>query len=100
MLLVEVEQAFKNLKHDLSLRSANLGAGAVRGLGSWNMDLAVAKSFLIRETIRFQFRGDLLNILNHTNCMAVDTNIESSRFGQITGTAGARHIQFRARLTF
>lgn len=77
-----------------------LGRAAVRGPGQWNLDLSIGKEFGVRERARVQFRTEMLNAFNHTNFAAVDTNIDSNRFGRLTGTAGARRIQFQLRFTF
>lgn len=45
-------------------------------------------------------RADLLNALNLTNYTTIQTNINASNFGQVTGTAGACVIQVQARYSF
>jgi hypothetical protein len=44
--------------------------------------------------------GSFFNILNHAEFNTPTTSITSSTFGQISGTADPRIIQFTARLTF
>jgi outer membrane receptor protein involved in Fe transport len=81
-------------------RPGTLGNGAVLGPGLWNLDFSLGKSYQLRERYRVQVRADFFNSLNHTNYTSIDTNIQSARFGRITGTSGARQIQFHMRLTF
>jgi hypothetical protein len=81
-------------------RPGSAGNGVVRSPGLWNFDFGLAKVFPVTEAVRLQIRGEFLNSLNHTNFTSVDTNILSSRFGQLTGTAGARTIQIQMRLSF
>ncbi len=81
-------------------RPGTLGRNALRLPGFWNFDLGLAKNFRFSERLGLQFRGDLLNALNHTNFSGVDSNIRSANFGKFTATRGARVIQFNARLSF
>ncbi len=83
-----------------TVRPGSLGNGAVMGPGLWNLDFSLGKSFRFREHYLVQFRADFFNSLNHTNFTSVDTNILSARFGRLTGTSGARQIQFHMRFTF
>jgi hypothetical protein len=81
-------------------RPGSAGNGVVRSPGLWNIDFSLGKAFSITEAARLQVRGEFLNSLNHTNFSSVDTKIVSSRFGQVTGTTGARTIQIQMRLSF
>lgn len=42
----------------------------------------------------------MFNTFNHTNLTGVVTEITNPRFGELTGTTGARVIQLNARLSF
>jgi hypothetical protein len=81
-------------------RPGTLGWGAVRGPGFWNVDLALARNFPIKENVRFQIRVDMLNALNKVNLSNVTTSINSSTFGQARGTRGQRVLQLNARINF
>ncbi|MGH8248118.1 MAG: hypothetical protein ACREUU_16985, partial [Gammaproteobacteria bacterium] len=83
-----------------TIRPGNIGNGALRGPGLWSTDVALGKNFQITEQVRFQFRADMFNALNHTNYGDPVTSIEDPRFGRITGTRGTRGIQLNARLNF
>lgn len=83
-----------------AIRPGNVGVGAVRGPGAWNLDLAVAKEFSIRETRKLRFRADAFNAFNHTNLSGLQTNVNASNFGRLTGTRGARTMQLNLRLTW
>jgi hypothetical protein len=83
-----------------AVRPGNVGIGAVRGPSAWNLDLAVAKEFAIRETMKLRFRADAFNAFNHTNLSGLQTNVNSSNFGRLTGTRGARTMQLNLRLTW
>jgi len=83
-----------------TIRAGNLGNGAVRLPGLWNVDASVSKSFNFRELVRLQVRGEMFNFFNHTNFSAVTTDVNSSNFGRFTSTSGARVIQLNAHVTF
>ena len=40
---------------------------SLRGPGLWNLDLAMSKTFPIRENVNIEFRAEGFNILNHHN---------------------------------
>lgn len=82
------------------IRPGSLPNHALRGLGAWTMDVGFGKNFSITEKTRFQIRADFLNALNHTNYTSIRTDINSSTFGVITNTAGARVIQVNGRFSF
>jgi hypothetical protein len=78
----------------------NLGRDSFRtpGLAQW--DLAVNKSFRIRELASLQFRSEFFNVINHTNFGVPTASISSSAFGTIRTTYPARQIQFALKLIF
>ena len=81
-------------------RAGNIGNGAVRLPGAWNLDFSLAKNFSITESVTFQFRADAFNFFNHTNFTGLQANIASGVFGRFTSTAGARIVQLGARVNF
>jgi hypothetical protein len=81
-------------------RPGNIGNGALRGPGSWNMDFSLAKNFKLAERAQLQIRADSFNALNHTNLTGLVTEITNARFGQLTSTGGARTIQLNGRVSW
>ena len=80
-----------------------------------NFDLAFSKTTAITERVKIEFRAEFFNLFNHANFLnpgvvnegdgtlagvAPGTNINSSQFGQITGTYDPRIIQLALRLSF
>jgi hypothetical protein len=85
----------------LPIRPGNLGRGAIRGPGFWNVDLSLGKNFRFAETVQLQIRMDAFNAFNHTNFSSfASTDITNSSFGRFTNTRGARVAQINARLSF
>lgn len=87
-------------------RFGNLGVGTLRGPGTINVSLGIAKQFPVTERVRLKFEGSFANAPNHPNLAdPVSTNITSASFGAITSARGAdsggnRVGQFSLRLEF
>lgn len=84
----------------MPIRAGNVGRNVFSGPGAWNVDLAIGKHFAVTEKVGLEFRADFFNALNHTNPSGLNVNINSSVFGQLTGTEGAREAQLYLRLSF
>lgn len=76
------------------------GPGIILGPGEQNWDIAAIRNFKISERFRLQFRGEFFNAFNHVNFNAVDTNVDDSTFGRLTGDHLPRNIQLGAKLYF
>ncbi len=66
-----------------------------------NLDATLAKQFHLTERLKLEFRMEAYNLTNSFMAGGVDTNVQSSRFGQITGQKSAffgRQLQYGARL--
>lgn len=87
----------------------------LRGPGYANFDLAFSKTTGITERVKFEFRAEFFNLLNHANFTnpgiinngngsyaggAGGNNPNSSLFGQITSTYDPRIIQLAGRISF
>lgn len=90
----------------------NSGVGIVRGPGQHNMDMAIERTFPIKESNSFLFRAEFFNLTNtpqfgnpNTSLGYTDPTLPNpsanSTFGKITGTvANPRIIQFAAKYRF
>ncbi|HLH32255.1 MAG TPA: carboxypeptidase-like regulatory domain-containing protein [Terriglobia bacterium] len=79
----------------------SLGIGVVRGPRRFELDANLLKRVRVTETKSFEFRADVVNILNHPIFANPDTNINSATFGLINATAGdGRRFTLGARLNF
>ncbi|MBV9266181.1 MAG: hypothetical protein JO061_08445, partial [Acidobacteriaceae bacterium] len=80
----------------------NLKAGAYRGPGRQDWNLALFKDFLFSEQrgSRFELRIETFNTFNHTQPNGVSTSFSQSNFGQVTSVYDPRVFQFGAKLYF
>jgi len=72
---------------------------SLRGPGSFGWDAALIKNIPI-ERLKFQFRAEFFNVLNHTNFNNPNASISGSGFGTITGSGSPRIGQLAMKLTF
>jgi hypothetical protein len=78
----------------------NEGRNAILGPGYVNWDFSALKNIRLTESKQLQFRGELFNILNHTNFRLPVSDIESATFGQIQSDVAPRVIQVALKLLF
>jgi hypothetical protein len=79
----------------------NAPNGNITGPGYQGWDLSLRKNFkLPTEGVKLQFRADAFNLFNHTNWANPGTNATGGGFGQISGSAPPRQLQFGARFSF
>lgn len=76
------------------------GRNVVAGPGYFNWDFSAFKNIRITESKEVQFRGELFNILNHTNFRLPVSDISSPNFGQIQQDVGPRVIQVALKFLF
>jgi hypothetical protein len=78
---------------------ARLGSLQADGLRGW--DVKILRRFRFAERANFSIAGDILNLTNHTNFGAPNTNPTNMDFGRVTSQQGAgRTVQLAARLEF
>ncbi|MGO8787197.1 MAG: carboxypeptidase regulatory-like domain-containing protein [Terriglobia bacterium] len=80
---------------------------AIEGPGLANLDIALLKSGPITEWLKYQFRAEFFNILNHPSFDApngipsgLDTTVTDSTFGQVNAANSPRNIQLALKLIF
>ncbi len=77
------------------------GRNLLHGPGVQTFNLSLFKNFPIRERLKFQFRLEMFNALNHANFSNPGGTFNTSSFGNITSTSTAnRNIQLGAKLIF
>jgi len=73
------------------------------GPGEINSDLAILKTFTIKESKTLQFRFEAFNAFNHANFfgpLAVNGDISSSLFGYVVNAAPPREVQGAVKFFF
>jgi hypothetical protein len=67
----------------------NVGRNSFRGLGYFDTDLNVNKSFAVTERVKFELGGSFFNILNHPNFALPNVYVQgfTGGFGQMTSLA-------------
>ena len=78
----------------------NLSRNAVIGPGFWAFDLALSRTFNVGETNRVEVRAEAYNVTNSFRATNPNTDISSSRFGQIRGSLDPRIMQFALKYVF
>ncbi len=70
-------------------RFGNSGIGIIEGPGTFNLSMALGKSFRITERFAAKVEGSFTNLPNHTNLADPITNITNRSFGKITSARDA-----------
>ena len=78
----------------------NEGRNVIAGPGYVNWDFSVFKNIKVTESKDIQFRGELFNLLNHTNFRLPVSDISSPNFGQIQTDVSPRVIQVALKFLF
>jgi hypothetical protein len=90
----------------LGVDTTSGGAGVLRNLPNWNLDMQINKDFKIpvkgREGIGLTFEAQFFNMLNHFQPSAPSVNLDApTSFGTINGQANSpRSMEFGLRLHF
>jgi hypothetical protein len=78
---------------------ARLDSLRADGLRGW--DAKLLRRFRITERLNFNVFAEVLNLTNHTNFGAPNTNPTNTNFGRVTSQQGTgRTIQFTGRFQF
>jgi hypothetical protein len=83
-----------------TIRPGTQNPSQVRGPGRWVVDIGVAKTVRLNESMSVQVRAEAFNALNHINYRDPNINILSPDFGKITAASERRTGQVGVRLTF
>jgi hypothetical protein len=78
-------------------RFGNSGRNVIIGPGTWNLDVALTRTFRSSDSTRIQFRADFYNVLNHPNFIAppsVQNFADSPDFGALFVARSPRILQF------
>jgi hypothetical protein len=77
------------------------GAYGLRNPHFFNQDLTLARTFQIREDLRFVFGVDSFNVFNNVRLGGINTNITNANFGRASSQTNLpRVFQFKLRMEF
>jgi hypothetical protein len=69
--------------------------------GYRDIDASLIRNFQVHDQLKFEFRGEALNVFNLTNLGAPTAAMNNVNFGKITGSGGSnRVLQVGGRLLF
>jgi hypothetical protein len=92
--------AFDSKTPAAQLRYGNLGYNTLRGPSRFTFDLALHKTFNVRERQTLTFRAEAFNALNHPIFNLPNSRLSSPTFGQITSAGDGRNIQLALKYAF
>jgi hypothetical protein len=85
----------------VGLTFGDSGRNVLRNPRRTNFDMALFKSFPIKESLRFEFRGEAFNVFNHTEWNGfASTTLNASNFLYINSVHNARILQIAAKFIF
>ncbi|HST09552.1 MAG TPA: TonB-dependent receptor [Terriglobales bacterium] len=93
------------------MTQGNMGRNIFIGPGFANWDFSLTKIWRLNERVKLQFRGEVFNILNHTNFAGLNTDLsvpttvgtvvytpDVGAANPVIGSGGSRHIQLGAKI--
>jgi hypothetical protein len=80
--------------------NGNLGRNTFRGPHQITADIALMRSFAVREQKQLQFRLEAFNALNKVNLYLPNTDLSVKNFGTVTQAFDSRILQASFRFTF
>ena len=85
----------------------NMGRSNLQGPGSWQLDIALSRTFRVRERERLEFRGEAYNVTNSFRPQDFTLGqsgssqaLNSNTFGQIRTARDPRIMQFALKFVF
>ncbi len=79
----------------------NAGRGIILGPGSWNVDIALSRTFQVKEGQRVDFRAEAFNLFNHARFGNPGTAMNSpTSYGVITTARDPRILQGALKFVF
>ncbi len=101
-LFANPAQAYSAFRPILASQDTSATGGTLRGLGSWNLDLTVARKIPLTERISTTVRAQFFNLFNHVNFRDPSVNLQNPQsFGVIGAQANLpRAIELGLRIDF
>jgi hypothetical protein len=83
-------------------QEGTIGRNSIAGPGTWQFDMALSRTFQIREQQKMEFRAEAFNVTNsfRMDITKLTTTLNSGNFGQVTGALDPRIMQFALKYIF
>jgi hypothetical protein len=78
---------------------ASIGRNALTGPGSYVINIALTRTFLVKERNLFELRAEAFNLLNNVRFGNPNTTFTANTFGEITTAGDPRIMQFAIKYT-
>jgi hypothetical protein len=78
----------------------NMGPGNIEGPGTWQLDMALTRTFQFFESQKLEFRAEAFNVTNSLRRQNPITARNNSNFGRITTARDPRIMQFAMKYVF
>lgn len=76
------------------------GRNIIEGPSQFTFNMAMSKTFTIKETRALELRAQATNIFNTPYFSTINTTVNSALFGQVTAVSGMRRLTMVARFRF
>jgi hypothetical protein len=86
--------------HPANFEFGNAPRSVLRGRPVHNIDVNVAKTFAVRETVKTEVRGEFFNLFNITNFDIPGHTLGNADFGIVNSAKPARTVQLVMRVLF
>lgn len=77
-----------------------MGFLSVRGIGTWDLDVALSRAFTVLEKHRFEIRAEAFNLTNSVRALNPVTNFNAGNFGRIINVRDPRIMQWALKYVF
>jgi hypothetical protein len=83
-------------------QEGTIGRNSILGPGTWQFDMALSRTFRVREQQKVEFRAEAFNVTNsfRMDVTKVTSTLNSGNFGQVTGALDPRIMQFALKYLF
>jgi hypothetical protein len=83
-------------------QEGTIGRNSILGPGTWQFDMALSRTFRVREQQTVEFRAEAFNVTNsfRMDVTKVTSTLNSGNFGQVTGALDPRIMQFALKYLF
>jgi len=73
---------------------------SIEGPGSVSFNMALSKTFPMRESRALELRAQASNVFNRPQFTSINTNVGTLTYGQVTNVGSMRTMQLSARYRF